>query len=274
LARLKYGSNPSRGDRMKSFQATPLPESLKPLIPQLAHDFRAAISYVSFYPVDSSFVAQSVQKLFEDFQKILQCGQPLIIRAENQKLYINDQFLSSFDDLMHLFQTQNILGVEIEKDISEGELTDWLQIIAFSLEEDIKNYEKNQTTHIRLIPKLNTETISKILKEPIAFALNAFESFDALTQRSHSNRIDGFHQNHQALLGFVEESWQFIQTQQKKMGRSTEITYWSETFDQFFKHLLDRMEKPSPDLKDLKVFLKNPSELFLNEIENLFGLEQ
>ena len=229
---------------MEPFQASPIPESLKTFIPRLAHDFRAAISYASFYPSDSSFVIQSVQKLFEDFQKFLQCEQPLIIHVENEKLYINNYNLSSFDDLFRLFQVQNLLGVEIAKDISVQELTDWLEIIAFSSEEAIENLKGNRMIHILPFPKLNTRTMMDIPKEPQAFTLNTFEMLDTLTMRSHSNRIDGLHQNHQALLDFAEESWRFFHTQQKIMESSSEMNRLTENFDQLFKRLMDRMEKP------------------------------
>ena len=234
---------------MEPFQASPIPESLKTFIPKLVHDFRAAISYASFYPKDSSFVIQSAQKLFEDFQKFLQCGQPLIIHVENEKLYINDYHLSSFDDLSRLFQVQNLLGVEIAKDISVQELTDWLQIIAFSSEETIKNFKGNRMTHILPLSKLNTGTVMDIPKEPLAFTLNTFEMLDTLTMRSHFNRIDGLHQNHQALLDFAEESWRFFHTEQKIMKSSPEMNRLTEDFDQLFKRLMDRMEKTLPDLK-------------------------
>ncbi len=250
FTRLKYGSNLPEENFMEPFQVPPLPESLKPLIPRLANDFRAAISYVAFYPADSSFVTQSVQKLHEDFQKILQCGQPFIIRVENEKLHISDQSLSSFDDLLHLFQKQKITGVEIKNDISVQELTGWLQIIAFSLDEDIKDFEKNQPAHIHLIPKLRGGTTTDSLKEPAMLTLNTFGIFDTLTVRSHPNRKDGFYQNHQALLDFVEESWEFFQTHQKKLEGLLETKDLNEDFDKLFKRLLDRMEKTLPDLKE------------------------
>jgi hypothetical protein len=235
---------------MEPFQVPSLPESLKPLIPRLANDFRAAISYVAFYPADSSFVTQSVQKLYEDFQKILQYGQPFIIRAENEKILINDQPLSSFDDLLHLFQKQKITGVEIKKNISVQELTDWLQVIAFSLDEDIKNFEKNQPVHIHLIPKLRAGINADNPKEPLVLTLNTFGIFDTLTVRSHSNPKDGFYQNHQALLDFAEESWEFFQTHQKKLKSLLETKDLNEDFDKLFKRLLDRMEKTVPELKE------------------------
>jgi hypothetical protein len=234
---------------MEPFQASPIPESLKTFIPRLAHDFCAAISYASFYPADNFFVIQSAQKLFEDFQKFLQCGQSLIIHVENEKLYINDYYLSPFDDLSRLFQVQNLLGVEITKDISVQELTDWLQIIAFSSEENIKNFKRNWMTHILPLSKLNAGAVMDIPKEPLAFMLNTFEMLDTLTMRSHFNRIDGLHQNHQALLDFAEESWRFFHTQQKIMERSPEMNRLIENFDQLFERLMDRMEKPLPDLK-------------------------
>jgi hypothetical protein len=234
---------------MEPFQAPPTPESLKTFIPKLAHDFRAAISYAAFYSANSSFVIQSVQKLYEDFQKFLQYGQPLIIHIENEKIYINDYCLSSFDDLFRLFQVQNLLGVEITKDISVRELTNWLQIITCSLEKNIEDFEKKQMAHIIPIPKLNAGATTDIPKKPLAFTLNTFEIFDTLTARSHFDRIDGLHQNHQALLDFAEESWRFFHTQQKIMESSSEMNSLTENFDQLFKRLLDRMGKPLANLK-------------------------
>jgi len=73
-------------------------------------------------------------------------------------------------------------------------------------------------THILPLPQLNPGAVMDIPKEPLAFTLNTFEILDTLTMRSHSNRNDGLHQNHQDLLDFAEESWRFFHTQKKSRG--------------------------------------------------------
>jgi hypothetical protein len=250
---------------MYQFQAPPIPVSQKKFMSQLAHDFRAAISYVSFYPVNSSFVTQSVQKLHKDFQKILYHVQPLYIHAKEEKLYINDFALSPLDDLLHLFQDRNIQGVEIIKDISLQELTAWLQVITFPFEEDAENFKPNQKSNIRPFSKTVSEPIPEMFEQSLTLAPP--EPSATLTGPDLQNADDGLERNRQALLGFVAEAWQFSQIQRRTLGTSTEMSHLLETFDQLFNRLLDRMEKSSPDFKNIYAWFKNPTGDFLADGE-------
>jgi hypothetical protein len=252
---------------MEQFQDPPIPESQKKFMSQLAHDFRAAISYVSFYPVNSSFVTQSVQKLYKDFQKILHHVQPLYIHAEDEKLYINDFALSPLDDLLRLFQDRNIQGVEIIKDISLQELTAWLQVITFPFEENAKNFKKNQKSNIRPFSKTESEPTPEISEQSLSVTLPSSEFPATLVDTSSQKIDDGLERNRQALLGFVAEAWQFSQIQRRTLGASTEMAHLLETFDQLFNRLLDRMEKTSPDFKNIYAWFKNPTGDFLSDGE-------
>ena len=249
---------------MEHFQAPPIPDSQKKFMSQLAHDFRAAISYVSFYPVNSSFVTQSVQKLHKDFQKILHYVQPLYIHLDDEKIFINDFALSPLDDVLRLFQNRNIHGVEIMKDISLQELTAWLQVITFPFDENIQSFEQNKKTNIRPFNKTAAEPMVEI-DRLLDISEDSLRGSSTLDSARTIEPADASGQNHQALLGFVAEAWQFSQIQRRTLGATTEMSHLLETFDQLFNRLLDRMEKSSPDFKNICAWFKNPTGDFLAE---------
>ncbi len=202
---------------MDDFQVTPIPDSLKNLMAPLAHDFRGALSYVSFYPINSTFVTQAVQKLHKDLQRILQEVDPLIIHMNENKLFVNDTALS-LDDLMKLFQDKDIRGVEITRDFSLKELTAWLQVMAFPVED--QNAELEMITHLRsiaqeLAPADGSETgpgknighftrVDSTISEPstLSHEIGLISEQPADLSR-------------QALLSFVAETWQYSQIQKK-----------------------------------------------------------
>lgn len=246
---------------MDPFQAMTIPETQKKFMSQLAHDFRAAISYVSFYPINSSFVTQAIQKLHKDFQKVLHSVNPLYIHVQDDKLYANDYPLSPLDDLLSSFKDQNLQGVEITKDISLTELTAWLQVITFPFEENKVKFHKQDKTNIRPLSgavQLREPSKTQVMSSQIA------DSAATLMQNTPPSD-EPMDKNRKALLSFVAEAWQFSQLQRRTLGSNPEMIHLLETFDQLFNRLLDRMERSSPDFSNISAWFKNPTGDFLAE---------
>ncbi len=246
---------------MDPLQAMTIPESKKKFMSQLAHDFRAAISYVSFYPINSSFVTQAIQKLHKDFQKVLHSVNPLYIHVQDDKLYANDYLLSPLDDLLSLFKDQDLQGVEITKDITLTELTAWLQVITFPFEENKEKFQHQDKTNIRPL----TGTVQ--MQEPSKAETMSLRIADSAATLMQSTPVseEPMDRNRHALLSFVAEAWQFSQLQRKTLGSSPEMTHLLETFDQMFNRLLERMERSSPDFSNISTWFKNPTGDFMAE---------
>lgn len=236
---------------MDNFQVKPIPDSLKNLMSPLAHDFRAALSYVSFYPINSTFVTQAVQKLHKGLQRLLQEIDPLVIHVVDEKLYLNDVSLS-LEDLIQLFQDKNMRGVEITRDFTLKELTAWLQVMAFPVETRDASLE--DIGHLRaishpLVPATKDEEAGRFSSlEPPAFMA--------------TGPID---LAHETLLSFVAEAWQFSRIQKRMLGNSSEAAELMTTFDELFNRMLERMERTSPEFRNINAWFKNPEGEFLEE---------
>jgi hypothetical protein len=112
---------------MNLIQVKPLSQAHQVSFPQLIRDFKAALSYVSFYSSDSPFVIQAVQKCHKDLQKLIQSCGTLAFYREGEKLLLNGSDLSELDDLLTLFQDKNIGGVEFLEGVTPHDLTSWLK---------------------------------------------------------------------------------------------------------------------------------------------------
>ena len=73
---------------MEMLQVVPVPEFQKSFLGQMARDFRAALSYVSFYSTDSPFVVQSIQKLLKEFQRLSQSADPIVFHIRHSQLFV------------------------------------------------------------------------------------------------------------------------------------------------------------------------------------------
>ncbi|HEY5037699.1 MAG TPA: hypothetical protein VIJ93_01350, partial [bacterium] len=103
---------------MENHQVVPIPESQKSFLTQLTRDFRAGLSYVSFYSIDSPFVVQAIQKLYKDLQRLLMAVDRVLFHARTGKMFLNDCELPDLEDLLKLLQDKNNLGVEITKGLT------------------------------------------------------------------------------------------------------------------------------------------------------------
>lgn len=238
---------------MDDFQVKPIPESLKNLMSPLAHDFRAALSYVSFYPINSTFVTQAVQKLYKDLQRLLQEVEPLVIHVVDGKLYLNDVSLT-LEDLIQLFQDKDMRGVEITRDFSLKELTAWLQVMAFPVEGH--DVDIHDIAHLKAIahPPIPTSVKEKgFPRQEIAPELPLFLATGPMDLA------------HETLLSFVAEAWQFSRIQKRALGNLPEAAELTATFDELFNRMLERMERTSPEFRNINAWFKNPEGEFLEE---------
>ena len=146
---------------MNLFQVKPVSQAHQISFPQLTRNFKAALSYVSFYSTDSPFVVQAVQKCHKDIHKLLQAFDSLALYREADGLLLNGSDLSDWDDLLKIFQEKNVRGVQIEKGLTVEELTIWLKQISQPISDQKEN--KDTLPHIHM---LSQEDVVKVVSEP------------------------------------------------------------------------------------------------------------
>ncbi len=145
---------------MNLIQVKPVSKAHQISLPQLIRDFKAALSYVSFYSSDSPFVVQAVQKCHKDIQKLLLAFGPLALYLEGDKLLLNGSDLSELDDLLKIFQDKNIRGVELINGVTAGELTSWLRQISLPVSSPVESLKDPSCIHV-----LSLEDAVKVLEE-------------------------------------------------------------------------------------------------------------
>src|ERR1035441_10345705 len=134
---------------MNLIQVKPVPLAHRISFPQLVGDFKAALSYVSFYSSDSPFVIQAVQKCHKDLLKILQACDPLVLYQEGAGLLLNGSDLSELGYLQVLFRDKKIRGVEISGGVTSVELTDWLKLMTLPVTDPGTSY--GDSAHFRFL---------------------------------------------------------------------------------------------------------------------------
>ncbi len=148
---------------MNLIQVKPVSKAHQISFPQLIRDFKAALSYVSFYSTDSPFVVQAVQKCHKDIQKLLLAFGSVALYLEGDKLLLNDSDLSELDDLLKIFQDRNIRGVEFINGVTTGELTFWLRQISLPVSNPLETMKDPSYIHV-----LSLEDAVKIMEEVVS----------------------------------------------------------------------------------------------------------
>lgn len=257
---------------MEMLQVVPVPEFQKSFLVQMARDFRAALSYVSFYSTDSPFVVQAIQKLLKEFQRLQQSADPIVIHVRHSQLFVNDTELSDLEELTKLFQDKNLLGVRIEKGITAPELASWLRQITLPVEDPAAKeefahiYPVSTDSFVTVLADASQETATATegaLPAPAPFSLEALSAaapppvIPGVAPMSAVAEIPS-HVN-DTLLSFVAEAWQFSQLQKKALGGAPEAANLNQSFTKLFDRLLDRTEKNSPEFKDIYQWFRTPS---------------
>ena len=279
---------------MQTFQVAAIPESQQSHLIQLNRDFRAALSYVSFYSADSPFVVQSIQKLHRGFQRLSKLVEQTAFHMRDGKLMVNDFDASEFTDLFKLLYEKKSSGFVVHTGVTQNELSAFIRMItlpfAEPLDEKTKTHISFMTEEDRVevipmeqdLPPLPDEIPvtedfypSQALFESSAAALESKEipAFSlkelGLTEKSPILEVsvpsrESSVKTQEALLGFVAEAWQHSQLQKKSIGASPEL---AQSFKKLFDRLLDRMEKTSPEFRNIHQWFKcPPGELMDSEV--------
>lgn len=282
---------------MAQVQVVPIPESQISLLPQMARDFRAALSYVSFYSTDSPFVIQAIQKIHKDFQRLLMAAAPLVLHLKGGSLCLNDADFPDLGDLLKIFQDKNIPGVEIQKGLTAVELAQWLKRIALPV-PDSAPAPLEGDSHIRLLGPADSvvwttpkpgrgQARTSAAPSPGEQALRptasgAVEPAPTLAGRPSegeppllihelmadehipaaafpaSSGLETAGKTNEALLIFVAEAWQHAQLQKKSLESSPQTAALAQSFERLFDRLLDRMEKVSPEYAGIYQWFRTP----------------
>ena len=263
---------------MPKIQARPVPESQQPFVVQLIRDFRAALSYVSFYSSDSTFVVQAVQKLYKDFQRLTQEVDPLVFHIQNGKLLVNDRDINEFAELMKVFQDKHLPGLKVSAGVELAELTAWLRqatLPTAKKEEAVPSLHFQNLSNGDWVEILAEEKTTPSLEDLEVSAMSTSPSREAApapvaaaTQPVPAIALDvPSNASEEALLSFVAEAWQHAQLQKKSLGSNPESAELSKSFDKLFDRLLERMEKSSPHFRNIYQWFHAPSgELMETEI--------
>ena len=112
---------------MPKAQVVPIPEDCVSHLLLLGRDLKTALSYVSFYSVESPFVAQSIQKLHKVLMRLSEKLHPLYIWHRNSKLFLNGTEWNDMFEFTEMLENKEISGLEVKDKLTVGELTLWLK---------------------------------------------------------------------------------------------------------------------------------------------------
>ena len=262
---------------MSQVQAAPIPAHQKAFLTQLSHDLRAALSYVSFYSIESPFVVQAVQKVHKDIVRLLQSVEPLYLHIQVGRVYANGAALSELDDLMKNLQERNLTGVAMTKGLTSGELSQWIKSMALpQAQAALEGHEESDHPHIRTLSAdcfvalaagedAAPEAATPGFEIPAAPADASPFSLDALSKTPPAPAqalvpvpAKPSAASNEAFLSFVAEAWQFSQLQKRALGDAPGMAALVLSFDRLFERLLDRMEKASPEAASIYQWFKAP----------------
>lgn len=281
---------------MDPIQVKALPADLQASLSQLSRDFKAALSYVSFYSSDSPFVIQAVEKCQRDLQKILQTCGYLALYLDKGKLSLNGVELSELGDLAQIFQDKSLKGVEFIPGLTAAELASWMKKAALPVADPQAGEESFGHVHpmnpqavveivespaepIAPVPTAESFVTESVLSNPLETEAAPGESVPAgsslpLQKLARDGQFsfpttftqtlgDSESKSKEALLSFVAEAWQYSQLQKRNLGAAPEMAEMAHSFDKLFERLLDRAEKTSPDFADIHQWFSSPQGTLL-----------
>ncbi|HJT24685.1 MAG TPA: HEAT repeat domain-containing protein [bacterium] len=281
---------------MNPIQVKAIPEDLKTSIPHFAREFKAALSYVSFYSSDSPFVIQAVAKAHRNLQKFQEACGRILLRVQNGKAFLNDAAIADVDDLLKIFQDKGLRGVEFRGGLTPLELASWLKNISLPVSDP--HATAADFPHIQPLSR-DVEVIVLEVETPKPQPVDSSDFLASLTapggkpsfqpvekpavvplaapadpvasvgkkpiDENFSLRMDMENplagaeaKTQEALLSFVAEAWQYSQLQKKNIGAAPEMATLTKSFDQLFDRLLDRMEKTSPEFSNIHQWFSTP----------------
>ncbi len=271
---------------MRNLQAAPIPDSHKMLFPQLIRDFRTALSYVSFYSLESPFVQQAVQKLHKGLLRLLMGVGTVVIRAQGGSLFLNDTDFSECDELRKDLEDKEIPGLVLDRGLSQGELIRWIKHLTLPVSRLEDEPDQGGPTNLRALLLEETVLIQAAEAEPVRSEAPTGTDLDKLMEpappvTSGTEHLPGEAVYaggntaplqasmsipvNEALLSFIAEAWQHAQTQRKMVDTSVEMTTLAQSFEKLFDRLLDRVEKTSPEFAGICQWFKADPGEFLEK---------
>ncbi len=270
---------------MPKHQVVPLPSDHLDQLPLLGHDLKTALSYASFYSVESPFVSQSIQKFHKSLTRLIEKIGPLFIWRRDSKLYLNGTEWTDMFDFTETLENKGMDGIEVQAHLSVGELTLWLKWATFPVAKPNPELRAH-CPHLRFLDKEETETFelpspslgeevlvddspevpesvvpSAAEKTPGTKAAQAGKkpepSRPALgTPKELNTPLPQETPARETLLSFLAEAWQHAQLQRRLVGTSAESATLTQSFEKLFGRLLDRIENNGPEFEHIARWFK------------------
>ncbi len=279
---------------MPKVQAVAVPENDLSQLPLLGHDLKTALSYVSFYSVESPFVAQSIQKLHKALVRMAEKVSLLIIWRRDSKLFLNGSEWAEMFDFTEMLENKGIGGLEVKPHCTVGELVLWLKWATLPVAKPNKDLI-DHTPHLRMLEENETrdfEIVASPVKEvaatvpplteisaaslPIAEPTPAVKSAPVEPMPVFAAPSPSFNIESSllppipspaamdtkdisarvTLLSFVAEAWQHAQLQRSMVGASSESAALALSFEKLFDRLLSRVEQNGPEFEHIAKWFK------------------
>ncbi len=240
---------------MTQNQVVPMTEDGLSQLPLLGRDLKTALSYVSFYSVDSPFVAQSIQKFHKTVTRYLDKYSSLVIWRQGSKLMLNGTEWPDMFEFTEILENKGIGGVEIKPRPSVGELTLWLKWATFPVAKPNEELSRN-CPHLHILTESECVLpIAKKVEEKAPMASATLESHPAGETKMEPAPVKG-DAAQETLLTFLAEAWQYAQLQRRQASTSSESAALAHSFEKLFDRLLDRVENNNPGFESIARWFK------------------
>ena len=296
---------------MMRFPVTPLTASQRASLPQLAKDFRAALSYVSFYSMESPFVTQAVKKLHHELVGYLSKRSPLLFKREGPEIQLNGVSLPESETFAQLLGSHECPGFLLMKDSDFATLVIFLRKAASPSERSTDLKEEMRTNEflkgvLWADPALyemqgaseeeaealpsdvpasspSVELLtgpSWILDQPVLtpiiapFPVNTEPVKPDALRFAHMDAELDVHERAELLLELLAEAWQYSQLLKRHKSAHPEADPLDRVFDRLFNRMLSKLEAVSPKFGAIHDWFSTPEGETVEErtVEGMFLL--
>ena len=286
---------------MPKIQVAPIPADSVCHLELLGRDMKTALSYVSFYSVESPFVVQSLQKLHKILLRLSEKLNPFFIWHRDSKLFLNGTEWKDMFEFTEILENKGLAGLEIKHGLTVGELTLWLKWATLPVTKPNKDLTEH-CPHLRILeevesrefeimnPPASAPTIPEpapveaqitapqpvsieqtpivplpppvVIRMPELVVPAPAVSVAEVKEASAAQSPLGENPARETLLSFLAEAWQHAQLQRRMVGDSSESAALAHSFEKLFNRLLERVEKSGPEFENIsKWFKANDGEL-------------
>ncbi len=270
---------------MPKTQLAPIPVDCVCHFDLLGRDMKTALSYVSFYSVESPFVAQSLHKLHKILIRLSENLKPIFIWHRDSKLFLNGSEWTDMFEFTEILENKGLGGLEIKEGLGVGELTLWLKWATLPISKPNQEL-MDHCPHLRIleqkeagefeiagspevaatisassIPEAKAPIKKKLPAEkapevPVPSVAMVREPEPKVPVSSVSRADSNESLPRETLLSFLAEAWQHAQLQRQMVGSSSESAALAHSFEKLFNRLLDRIEKSGPEFENISKWFK------------------